>query len=86
MVTRAIGVASALAIDVHRDHVRPGDRYLLCSDGLIRIVADDAIEAWMGTPDVAGAVELLMKAALEGGAPDNVTVLIAEAVGKSPNV
>ena len=83
MVTRAVGVASALTIDVHRDQVRAGDRYLLCSDGLIRVVTDDEIQAWMGTQDIAGAVEQLMKAALDGGAPDNVTVLIAEATSEA---
>jgi type VI secretion system protein ImpM len=83
MVTRAVGVASALSVDVHLDQVRAGDRYLLCSDGLIRVVADADIQERMGTPDVADAVEELMKAALEGGAPDNVTVLIAEATSET---
>jgi len=85
MVTRAVGVAAGLSVDVHRDQVRAGDRYLLCSDGLIRILTDDDIQERMGTPDIAAAVEELMKAALEGGAPDNVTVLIAEATSEAPD-
>jgi len=78
-ITRAIGVASTLTLDVHRDVVRPGDRFLLCSDGLTRIVTEAQIGQWMEGPDLRAIVEGLIRTTLDGGAPDNVTVLIAEA-------
>jgi len=58
--------------------VRAGDRFLLCSDGLTRTVAEDQIEMWMGNPDIQVSVDGLIKATLDAGAPDNVTVVIVE--------
>ena len=77
-VTRAVGVQPALALDLCRDRVRAGDRFLLCSDGLTRSVAEDQIEMWMGNPDIQVSVDGLIKATLDAGAPDNVTVVIVE--------
>ncbi len=78
-ITRAVGVQPALALDLRRDTVFAGDRFLLCSDGLTRTVPEAQIEAWMENEDIAAAVQGLISATLVAGAPDNVTVLIAEA-------
>jgi serine/threonine protein phosphatase PrpC len=59
--------------------VRPGDRFLLCSDGLTRKIPDDQIEAWMQHAEIDVAAEGLIDATLAAGAPDNVTVLVVEA-------
>jgi type VI secretion system protein ImpM len=79
VVTRAVGVSPTLSLDVQCEDVRPGDRFLLCSDGLTRQIADLEIEAWLQREDIDGSVEGLVQATLETGAPDNVTVVIAEA-------
>lgn len=56
-----------------------GDRYLLCSDGLSDVVAEDGIaDALSSEPDPAACARLLVTFALEAGAPDNVTVVIAD--------
>jgi type VI secretion system protein ImpM len=81
VITRAVGVEPELELDVHRDGVLPEDRFLLCSDGLTRVVAADVITNWMKHPDIEEAVKGLIQATLDAGAPDNVTVVIAEAVG-----
>jgi type VI secretion system protein ImpM len=78
-ITRAVGVQPTLALDMLRDKVWAGDRFLLCSDGLTRTVPESQIEAWMENGDIGAAVEGLVSATLAAGAPDNVTVLIAEA-------
>jgi len=78
VITRAVGVDVDLTLDVHRDAIRLDDRFLLCSDGLTRVVPESEICNWMRSPDIHTAVEGLMKATLSAGAPDNVTVLIAE--------
>ena len=58
--------------------LRPDDRFLLCSDGLTRVVPESEIRNWMQSEDIHTAVDGLIKATLNAGAPDNVTVLIAE--------
>jgi len=78
-ITRAVGVQPTLALDMLRDTVCAGDRFLLCSDGLTRTVSESQIEAWMENGNIDDAVQGLISATLAAGAPDNVTVLIAEA-------
>jgi serine/threonine protein phosphatase PrpC len=89
-ITRAVGVQDTLVLDVRREAVSPGDRFLLCSDGLTRTVSDADIEDCMKTEDIQEAVQGLISATLTAGAPDNVTVLIAEVYaynsrGQSPS-
>lgn len=60
---------------------RPGDRIMLCSDGLSDPVTDSTIETTLsseGTPE--GAVKQLIELALRSGGPDNVTVIVADVV------
>ena len=58
-----------------------GDRYLLCSDGLSGVVDDAAIARTLSEEsDPTAAVTTLVDLALEGGAPDNVTVVVADVV------
>jgi type VI secretion system protein ImpM len=78
-ITRAVGGEPALVLDVYRDRVRAGDRFLLCSDGLTRTVSEDVILEWMQHDYISAAVQGLINAALEAGAPDNVTVIVVEA-------
>jgi PPM family protein phosphatase len=57
----------------------PGDRYLLCSDGLSDVVEEEVIaDALRSEPDPAACAQLLVNLALEAGAPDNVTVIVAD--------
>jgi serine/threonine protein phosphatase PrpC len=78
VITKAVGVEPNLTLDLHRDGILADDRFLLCSDGLTRVVSDAEICGWMATPDIREAVEGLIKTTLRAGAPDNVTVLIVE--------
>jgi len=74
-----------LTLDLYEDQVLAGDRFLLCSDGLTRTVADAEIRLWMDNQDLTAAVHGLIRAALHAGAPDNVTVVIAEASSNEPS-
>ena len=80
-ITRAVGAEATLSLDVVWNEVRAGDRYLLCSDGLTRTVSDSGLALGMAVSDIRAAVDGLISTTLEAGAPDNVTVLIAEANG-----
>lgn len=79
VVTRAVGVERTLEIDVRRDQLRVGDRFLLCSDGLTHTLPDDEIATMMGKPDVQAVANDLIQATLAAGAPDNVTIIVTEA-------
>jgi PPM family protein phosphatase len=60
--------------------VLPGDRYLICSDGLSSVVSADTIGATLRDyRDPQECVERLVGLALRGGGPDNVTVIVADA-------
>lgn len=78
-ITRAVGGESTLTLDMRCDRVQPGDRYLLCSDGLTRELKDWRIAAALSAPDVKTAARQLIDATLQAGARDNVTVVVVEA-------
>lgn len=62
-----------------RLRLRRGDRLLLCSDGLTNVLDDETIRALAQAPsDLAAACDDLVACTREGGAPDNVTVVLAE--------
>ncbi|AKK10073.1 PP2C family protein-serine/threonine phosphatase [Corynebacterium uterequi] len=60
--------------------LRPGDRLLLCSDGLSDPVTASTIEAALGEGGPEQAAARLVELALRSGGPDNVTVVVAEVV------
>jgi type VI secretion system protein ImpM len=83
VVTRAVGVQSNLALELLRDTASAGDRFLLCSDGLTRLLTDAQIEVWMASSPIRAAVDGLISDTLAAGAPDNVTALIVESYGEA---
>jgi PPM family protein phosphatase len=65
--------------DLATIQLHPGDRFLLCSDGLSSAVPDDLIhECLRSSPDQEEAADRLIALALEHGGPDNITVLIVD--------
>ena len=80
IITRVLDGRAAPDLDLSVREVRPGDRYLLCSDGLTGPVGSkETLRETMSIPDVQEAVDRLVQLALRGGGPDNVTVIVAEA-------
>jgi serine/threonine protein phosphatase PrpC len=80
-ITRAVGGEAMLQLDVRRDRVKLGDRYLLCSDGLTRELSNTKIAQLLGTGSVDDAATALIDATLAQGAHDNVTVIVVDAGG-----
>ena len=60
--------------------VEPGDRLLLCSDGLTDLVPESSIVAALAEPDPDTCAEALVRLALDAGGRDNVTCLVADLV------
>ena len=79
VLTRGLGVEAELKPDFRQMTLRHGDRFLLCSDGLTRTVAESRIASMTErAPSPALATAALLEAALQAGAPDNVTVLTVD--------
>ncbi len=57
-----------------------GDRYLLCSDGLSGVVSDETIAEALRIEHPQAAADRLVELALRGGAPDNVTCVVADVI------
>ena len=80
VLMRVLGDVDATPeIDTSIMATQPGDRWLLCSDGLSSYVTTEKIHAALSTiPDAADAAQRLVKDALDQGAPDNVTVVLVD--------
>ncbi|OLR95541.1 PP2C family protein-serine/threonine phosphatase [Actinokineospora bangkokensis] len=59
---------------------RPGDRYLLCSDGLSGPVSHETLAEAIRIPDPQECADRMIELALKSGGPDNVTVIVADVV------
>jgi len=76
MLTRAVGGADLLALEELRIDIRPGDRLLLCSDGLYGELTPEEIAARLAAPDCSAAAQNLLELALERGGADNATAVV----------
>lgn len=87
VLMRVLGdVDAAPEIDTKVLDTRPGDRWLLCSDGLSSYVSEDKLTSILSTVGSAQtAADRMVKESLDHGAPDNVTVVIADIVGDEPD-
>ena len=79
VLQRSMGVADSVEVDVKSSMpVLPGDTFILCSDGLHGLVREEEIRD-VSRMSVDDAAQEFIKRALERGAPDNVTVIVARA-------
>ncbi len=65
---------------------RPGDRYLLCSDGLSGVVSDETLaDTLSGYRDPRECADRMIELALRGGGPDNITCIVADLLDEEPD-
>ncbi len=83
VLLRALGREPDVQVELTEMPMAAGDRLLLCTDGLTRMVPDgalaDALARFRGDPQ--GACEHLIAAANDNGGPDNITVVVVEVQG-----
>jgi serine/threonine protein phosphatase PrpC len=78
VLVRALGPEPEVEVDVAVESPLPGDVYLLCSDGLTRMVPEAQIEATLAaTPDLKAATAKLVELANGAGGRDNITLILA---------
>lgn len=77
-ITRAVGVGEALELDKIRGEIRPGDRFLLCSDGLTKYATFGILQKELSTQPIETVSDRLIQIALSGGGADNITVVVVD--------
>ena len=81
VLTRAVGIRPKLELDLGYAEVQPGDRYLLCSDGLYNPVRLADMHDALAQGQPGEACESLVELAMAGGGQDNITVIVVDAGG-----
>jgi protein phosphatase len=78
LVTRALGIDAEVDTEVHVYETRPGDTYLLCSDGLSDMVGDDDMKLTLTSlqANLQLAAEQLVQQANDNGGRDNISVIL----------
>ena len=86
VVLQAIDATSTPTPDLLWLDLRPGDRLLLCSDGVSDVLHESSIAMSMTVPSLQLATNRLVQAALDAGSRDNVTAIVADVVDAAPVV
>lgn len=77
-ITRAVGVGDDLELDKVRGETQPGDRYLLCSDGLTKYATFGILRDMMMRLPLETLSDELVQLALTGGGADNISVIAVD--------
>ena len=82
LVTRAVGIDPEVETEIHTYNVKPGDIYLLCSDGLSDMVQDEDIQSTLGTlqSNLQLAATQLVQLANDNGGRDNISVILVRVI------
>lgn len=80
MITRALGLTQDLDVDEIQEPVQPGDRFLLCSDGVNSMLNDREIAEQLSATTPEEAVWALVESANAAGGHDNISALVVDVV------
>jgi protein phosphatase len=84
VILQALGVQEDVEVQLSRVALRRGDKFLVCSDGLVGVVTDEEIAAVLGAvEDLEDAARMLCELANGAGGPDNITVIVARVGGEA---
>lgn len=76
VILRAVGTETGIDVDLAAEERKPGDLWLICSDGLHGMVPDSKMEAILQVNLPESAAKLLLEAALAAGGRDNISVVL----------
>jgi serine/threonine-protein phosphatase Stp1 len=77
-ITRAVGVGDELELDKVRGQVQPGDRFLVCSDGLTKYATFAILQDTLTSYPIETVSDRLVQIALTGGGADNISVIVVD--------
>lgn len=78
VITRSVGYESRVAVDIYRRVCRPGDSFLLCTDGLSGLVSLEEMERELRENGIQIGLQNLVDLANSRGGDDNITALVCE--------
>jgi protein phosphatase len=78
VLVRAVGGDTELDVDLRVEALREGDRFLLCSDGLVKELRADALTGILSGAEPAAVARSLVEAACNAGGRDNITAVIVD--------
>lgn len=81
VITRAVGTEDGIEIDLMCEERRPGDVWLVCSDGLHGMVTDEKMAEIIKNNKLEKAADKLIAAALDGGGRDNISLVLLQDKG-----
>ena len=85
-ITRAVGTEDTIEVDLFSFPREKGDRWMICSDGLYGQVSKEELRTLLGVNDPEAAAESMIRAALENGGRDNISVLLLYDDGPVQNI
>ena len=77
-ITRAVGVGDVLELDKIRGEVEPGDRFLLCSDGLTKYATFATLLRLVEKAPIETVADNLLQMALHAGGGDNISIIVVD--------
>ena len=77
-ITRAVGTEPTIQVDSLSMERQPGDRWLVCSDGLHGLVAKDDLSRLMAEEDLEEAADQMVREALDHGGRDNISLILIQ--------
>ena len=75
-VTRAVGVYSSVEVDTFDFDILPGDRFMLCSDGMYAYVDEETLPKQLAEGEIKDVPKKLVDSANAGGGHDNITAVV----------
>ena len=78
VITRAVGVSQDVKADFFEVDLKPGDKVLMCSDGLSNMIEDDRLFDVINANNVEDSVKILIDEAKKNGGYDNITAIVIE--------
>ena len=85
VITRSVGFDEHVDVDTYEMQVKPGDTFLICSDGLSGLMEDSAMQATIDQTvfeqkNLQKAADALVDLANQNGGDDNITVIVVQVV------
>lgn len=78
VLTRSVGYEPIVKVDIYQKKLEPGDKFLICSDGLITMLKDEEISKIVDKKSIDEALKKLISAANDRGGEDNITTILID--------